>query len=297
MCLNIKNDRIGNIKRSSIEDIILQNDRRNISRLRPFLAKNYCFQAAKTILSKKGKVIIITGFFVQGAAETDGPPGALFIGFALEKIGMETYWVTDSPCLELLQKTIDQKEKIINFPILDSKGSKAYAEEILKKINPACVISIERCGINAQGKYVNMFGDDISLYTAKIDYLVNKINNSIGIGDGGNEIGMGLFVKQILHEKIFDWPCVTRTKKLVIASVSNWGAYGVLAALSQITRKMLLPDYRQEQQLIKKLVDYGAVNGLDGKRCYRVDDFDLEQNSKILKQLRLLLKDKIGLSV
>ena len=60
---------------TTIEDIILDRDRRGISHLRPHLPSDYATQAAQLILDNPGVAIITTGFYIldAGHAETDGP--------------------------------------------------------------------------------------------------------------------------------------------------------------------------------------------------------------------------------
>ena len=49
----------------------------------------------------------------------------------------------------------------------------------------------------------------------------------------GNEIGMGTLRDVIVSvEGLPANPCVTTTTRLVVASCSNWGAYGLIAAMS-----------------------------------------------------------------
>jgi len=87
-----------------------------------------------------------------------------------------------------------------------------------------------------------MNGDDVSSYVGKIDYMFNEALEknilTIGVGDGGNEIGMGNIYKSITH--ILPLGNIiaskTRTTSLVVSEVSNWGVYGIVAALSILTR-------------------------------------------------------------
>ena len=67
----------------------------------------------------------------------------------------------------------------------------AVARGILAEERPALLISIERCGMSKDRKYYNMRKVEVSEHTAKIDHLFLEFPTSIGIGDGGNEIGMG----------------------------------------------------------------------------------------------------------
>ena len=71
----------------TIEDIILSGDTRGVSRLRRRLPQNFCSRAAQYILDSQGPVLILTGFYVRGSWETDGPPGAVAIGNALGETG------------------------------------------------------------------------------------------------------------------------------------------------------------------------------------------------------------------
>ena len=83
----------------TIEDIILDQDKRGMLALRPHLPDDYCSQAAQFIMDHPGHVIIVTGFYVvmAGKPETDGPPGALAIGEALTHLGRTITDVSDSP--------------------------------------------------------------------------------------------------------------------------------------------------------------------------------------------------------
>ena len=72
-----------------IEEIILSSDTRGMSTLGKYLPDNYCEQAANLILQNPGPTIITTGFYILNGKmpETDGPPGAIAIGNALNSIG------------------------------------------------------------------------------------------------------------------------------------------------------------------------------------------------------------------
>jgi len=282
---------------SSIEDIILQNDRRGISKLRGFLPSNYCDEAAELIRSHPGRALILTGFYIVGsqAPETDGPPGAYYLGKALESLGYKVTHVTDVYTSFLFRGLVSDDD-IIDFPIADAPTSEGYAIQLLDQLQPSIVISTERCGLTAQDRYLNMRGIDISPYNAMLDYLVTNHDVSVGIGDGGNEIGMGNLEAHIpAVDSLPDEPTATKVTKLVLASVSNWGAYGLIAALSKLSGISLLPQSDEESHLIQRMVDQGAVDGYLSERAYSVDGFSLEENQQLLQQLHKLLAD-LGIS-
>ncbi len=155
------------------------------------------------------------------------------------------------------------------------------------------MIAIERCGFTDEGKYRNMRGRDISDYNAQIDHIFHADIPSVGIGDGGNEIGMGNLAEEVTQvESLVKIPCVTQTSKLVLASVSNWGGYGLAAALSELSGRNLLPSVEEEQALLKQTVDLGAVDGMSAQQEYKVDGFTLEENSETVQALHDYLASK-----
>jgi|TARA_B110000263_G_scaffold62606_1_gene53840 hypothetical protein len=272
---------------TTIEDIILQKDGRNISALRPYLPSNYVEEAADLILEHPGKVLIVTGFYIvyAKAPETDGPPGAAAIGEALSTIGYEVAYVTDKYSMDAM-KSVAGDNQVIEFPVVDHKESAEAARVILETETPSVVIAIERAGLVGDGTYRNMHSTDISEYNAKIDHLFDQHPYSVGIGDGGNEIGMGNLRDEAASiERLPDDPCVTTTTKLMIASVSNWGGLGLAAALSIKKGQNLLPSIETENAWVHATYDAGAVDGPTGKHRPYVDGFPLDDYNSCLTDL------------
>ena len=276
----------------TIEDIILSNDQRGISELRDLVPADYCTRAAELILANTGTILITTGFYIlsAGAAETDGPPGAIAIGVGLERLGYKVKYVADEHSSNLLRPYVAESTDVIDFPITTLPKSVQYAEEILNTENPSVLISIERCAAAADGLYRNMRDLDISDQTAKVDLLFDMHSKTIGIGDGGNEIGLGNVIDGVAKsETLVSYPTVSKVTELIIASVSNWGGYGLLAALSISTDKNVLPTVEEDTERISKMVDLGAVDGFSGEEIYKVDGFDLTENAALLEKLHELV--------
>ena len=272
----------------SIEDIILDHDRRGISALRAHLPDDFCDQAGALALERPGTAIIITGFYIlaAGAVETDGPAGAIVIGDALRALGNEVVYVTDQYSLPLMEAAAGDNARVVDFAIADDDASKRRADDLLTEIDPSLVVAIERCGLTDEGKFRNMHGQDITPYNARIDYLVSGHPHTIGIGDGGNEIGMGNVAREVTQvPTLVKIPCVTQVGKLVISSVSNWGGYGLAASMSKLSGKNLLPSIADEQALVRRTVDLGAVDGMSAIQEYKVDGFTLDENSRTLQRL------------
>ena len=54
----------------------------------PYLDEHYCLRAAGRLLSlPKGCILLTTGFYVAGHAETDGPPETVALAYTLQKAG------------------------------------------------------------------------------------------------------------------------------------------------------------------------------------------------------------------
>lgn len=280
----------------SIEDIILAQDKRGIAALRPYLAPDYCSDAARLILSLHGPVFIATGFYILQAdrPETDGPLGALALGHALQQLGRQVIYVSDRYTTPLLDHLSGPGAEMISFPITDAAASRQYACDLLAKYQPALLIAIERCGLTAADTYLNMRGRDISATTARLDELFAQHSHSIGIGDGGNEIGMGNLADRILDvASLPDQPAITRTTQLIIASVANWGAYGILTALSRLSGRNLLPSPEAESDALRRAVDFGAVDGTTSEAAYTVDGFSMAENANTLARLQDLIADVV----
>ena len=278
---------------NSIEKIILNKDIRSISKLKNSLGNNFVSEAAERILINKGTVFISTGFYIvyAMAPETDGPPGSIALGNALKKLGYKVIYITDKWSFSILKGMTT--DKIIEFPVENHENSKNYAKEILDKFKPSLSISIERASVMSDGTYRNWKNQDISEYNAKIDYIFQYASNTIGIGDGGNEIGMGNLSEEIKKaEGLPNNPAATRTDDLIISSCSNWGAYGLICAISEIKSINLLPKIEEAKNLIIKCVDLGAVEGLTGEKKYAVDGRDLEDDSSCLLDLHNYLEAK-----
>lgn len=208
----------------------------------------------------------------------------------MHQLGRHVMYVSDCYTTPLLQHLSGPDAEMINFPITDAAASRQYARDLLNEYQPALLIAIERCGLTAADTYLNMRGRDISATTARLDELFTQHPYSIGIGDGGNEIGMGNLAHQIPDVATLpDQPALTRTTQLVIASVANWGAYGILTALSLLSGQNLLPTPEAESEALRQAVDFGAVDGTTSEATYTVDGFSLAENASTLARLNDLL--------
>ncbi|MBO6150931.1 MAG: DUF4392 domain-containing protein [Clostridium sp.] len=267
---------------AAIEDIILQYSRRGMTEIRDCVPENCCSKAAGEILSwKRGTVLLTTGFYVAGYAETDGPMGTMAPAVALKRLGFSPVIVTDRHCEGYFEtEGIDTV-----YMALDAED--AAAARLLEEYQPVGLISVERCGRDKNGIYANMRGVDISSETAPCDALFlaafGKIP-TIGVGDGGNEIGMGN-VARAVEERLSLTPSEVGADILVIATVSNWGAYGIVAALAEQTGISLLVSFRDAEKFLLRTVEMGSVDGISHEHVARVDGFGMDTEQEILDGL------------
>jgi len=276
---------------TKIEDIILQDDIRGMKALREHMKEGWLEKSAQLLLDHPGKILIATGFYIIRAQEpeTDGPPGAVAIAEALKALGNTVAYVTDKHCTVAMRK-IAGDDEVIDFPITTHRESSEFAHKLLVQHAPSALVSIERAGLLGDGTYRNWKGLDFSEHNAKIDHMFDEHPYSVGIGDGGNEIGMGNMRHVIPDiENLPDDPCVTTTTELITASVSNWGGYGLVAALSLKTGKNLLPSVEKGYEWVKEIVSVGAVEGMTGESKDWVDARAPEDDAMCLRDLNALL--------
>ena len=282
---------------SRIEDIVLQDDMRGMTALKPHMPDGYMELCADLLLEHPGKVFIATGFYIMAAeaTETDGPPGAVAIGNALAKLGNEIVYVTDELSSDVVRAIAPADHEVVDFPITNHFESANFANQLVQDHSPSALVAIERAGLVGDGTYRNFRGVDFTPYNAKIDHLFDQHPYSVGIGDGGNEIGMGNLqnvIPTIEHEFLPKNPCVTTTTELIVASCSNWGGYGLIAALSLKNGVNLLPSVDEGKQMVREVVAAGAVEGMSGESKEWVDNRDLDGDSACLRDLHALLEEQ-----
>jgi hypothetical protein len=113
---------------------------------------------------------------------------------------------------------------------------------------------------------------------------------TVGVGDGGNEVGMGTVRARVARAGgVFaQIASVVKAKHLVVAGVSNWGAYGIVAELGRLTGCALLHTSEEEQAMVQACVDAGAVDGLTHRPEPTVDGLPLPVHIGMLELLRVL---------
>jgi hypothetical protein len=261
--------------------------------------------AASALAALRGGTVgIVTGFFVPGgtppAAETDGPPGAALLARALAGIGIACRLATDEACHNACAEALAAAGAAVPIDAARPGVPLAPLIERWRAGQVALAIAIERCGRSADGKPRNMRGEDISADTAALDDLFGAGPwDTIAIGDGGNEIGMGALPRELIARHVDHGAriaCTTPARHLIVAGVSNWGAYALVAALAALRedwRDRLLSclDENLDRTILAAMVERGpAVDGVSRRQTLTVDDLDLAVHHEKLRALRTLVE-------
>jgi hypothetical protein len=266
-----------------VETVILQHDRRGMTRLRPHLKAGYCVRAARLLLRQKGVVAIGTGFPVSATFESDGPIGAIALYQVLAHLGYVPVMVCAAPISKVLARRYRTRE----LPIAEWESSREAIRRALAELNPLLAVSVERAGRTADGRYYNMRREDITDAVAKYDLFLEECAcPSIAFGDGGNEIGMGNVHAALAQTDII--ASVTTCDELVIASVSNWGVYGVIGMMAVLEKKDLFKQFD-----IGRIADFLFANGcVDGITRYVApgeDGFPISTGLQVVEEIRALI--------
>ena len=276
-------------------------------------------------------VFIVTGATSQRIGlpdhigELDGPPGTIALArtlaFAMKAVpvlltdpGQGGMLSAAASSLGLYTLPVDQVRRqaegtthaasvaVLEIPDQD-EPARAQAQQLLASLRPVAAIAIEKAGKNERGVFHNSQKVDTSPGKARADELFKACRASgiltIGIGDGGNEIGMGTIradlVKAFPHMGTCICPCGgsilagQETDCLITATVSNWGAYALAAYLALASGQ---PYAAHSPAREKRLLDGAARAGymhLDGLHVPAADGLPSEVHESFVRLLATMV--------
>ena len=292
----------------AIEAAIQQDVGRNIAPL--FAAARGGLRGAVAALDKLGDAVgggtvgLITGFYVPGgtppAAETDGPVAVALLAHALRRIGILCRVCTDAPCASACRAALSGVADV-PVDVVPLGGSVDDVIATWRAYDVRLALAIERCGRTADGTARNMRGDDIGIHTTLLDDLfLAGPWDTIAVGDGGNEIGMGALPRALIGAHVAHGEaiaCVTPAAHLILAGVSHWGAYaliGGLAVARPVWREPLLAclDPELDRTILETTVRDGpAVDGVTRQRTMTIDTLDCATHHRVLDAIRTLVRE------
>lgn len=278
---------------------------------------------------RRPSIAIVTGFFIPHGqppcGETDGPLGAIFLSRALKSLGIPVILLTDSFCRQSLQCGLNACR--LQSSILVTTMPPLTSSRVPTRASPAPVavsvflpyvwqqlsnrgadlthlLALERVGAGSDGRCRNMHGRDVSEEMAPVHLLFEDVARraihhpcTIGIGDGGNEIGMGKIPPEVIARNIPHGDriaCRVPTDHLIVAGVSNWGAYALAAGVA-VLRGQRLPaslfDVQRERALLRVMVEQGPlVDGVTAQQTVTVDGLAFDDYVEPLRQIGKLLE-------
>lgn len=249
--------------------------------------------------------------------ETDGPLGGAALARALEYgVGAKPVLVSEANMVpanvaaagaaglavhdEAIFRVRPHSALAVAFP--GGMDTRPAVEALFDAHRPAAVVFVERTGPNAAGVYHSIRGTAKRPDEIMAGHLVAAVARergvlTVGIGDGGNEIGFGNIVEVIREVQPAGRRClcpcgqgvatVVGTDVLVAAAVSNWGAYGVVAMLAYLLGKPdLVQDDDTEYRMLQAAVAAGASDGVYAAPIMAVDGTSWRVQRALVTMLR-----------
>ena len=260
-----------------------------------FSATKGDFEAACRSIAEDRLIEIFTGFCIPSVEpptfETDGPLGAVFLWRGIQAArNDEAQVIGEEPVYRAMAAGIRATG---GDPILPLGNH--------RRLVPSVAVWIERAGAAADGRCYSMRGRDITEYHLRKwssgEFVKAGGETTIGIGDGGNEIGMGKIPHETIVKNIQNGDlihCRVPTDHLIVAGVSNWGAYALAAGvfvLKGVTPPADLFDPDREREILEVMVREGPlVDGVTGKQTATVDGLTWDEYAKPLVRIREILQ-------
>jgi hypothetical protein len=255
-------------------------------------------------------VVIATGFPVGDGLvqETDGPLGAASLARAV-RVGLDAKPVVVAEAgaresvvaaaraygLNAVERGAlgaDWSLAFEAFPT-DRDAAAAAADDLLAACDVSAAVAVERCGATPDGEYYTLTGTDITDATAKTEPLFERTDAlTVGVGDGGNELGMGAIRDRVVEavprgDRI---GAASHTDVAVVATVSNWGAYGVAGLLSTVVEGATLHQPDREARALRACGLAGAVDGATGRTDGYCDGLSPASHRGVVR----LIHDAVG---
>jgi len=285
-----------------------------------------CLSAARRLIERVrhgDTVLLTTGLIIPGHhpyGETDGPIGTAILARALA-IGLSArVLVAVEPELMAVNAALLRTAELQVIPPDDLRGEtgshRAVASVValsrdiaevrhtaahwFEAFDVAAVIAVEKPGANAAGVYHMVGGPDISPTVGKGQALFAAARDrgllTIGIGDRGNELGLGVIASAVQallpRGRECGCPChggvadETVADLAVVATVSNWGAYGIAACLAALLdQSELIQTPELEADLFATAVREGGVDGMTGRASLSADGIDMKVHQGVVRLL------------
>ena len=262
------------------------------------------YQIAQALLRQPGSHVgILTGAAVPNFlpnGENDGPLGAIVLGNALKALGYRVSILTEIELSSIFNELFKVYGSTLDMIELDKEDPNDHAGTAPDLDS---LIAIEKLGSNAKHVMHGATGVSRNGTRAHVDGLVNRLNDAgkltVGIGDGGNEIGFGKIYTEARELLDYGKQCqcdcndgivtITPTQILFPVGVSNWGAYAVTSALAAATGEFgILHTPERELDIIAAATRVDCRDGGIGAARDFVDSVPAETSAAIVQILKTL---------
>jgi hypothetical protein len=223
------------------------------------------------------RVGIFTGVVIPPyleVGEMDGPPGSTVLASALAKLGHEVHLVVEREQVEAAQalcRVAGADEVVVgDLGALSDGDVDGYAATL------AAAVAIEKLSQNAQGIRHSLLGTPLDSLDNRTDRVFHELvrlgRPTVGIGDGGNEIGFAAISEDVYRILGDGAKCrcgcaaglvaATATRHMLPCAISNVGAYAVAGALAlTLERPELCPDAKLLWALLETGMEAGLLDG------------------------------------
>lgn len=284
---------------------------RGLAELFPATAADFAAACRSIAETPFPSLVVTTGFYIPAgsppAFETDGPLGAAFLARAFSNLGADGILLTEDSlaavfrAVSLYADAPQWSRGRIPSPGLSEQAIRN--DRFLAVAPPTHLIAVERVGPNADGRCLSMRGRDVTEHVEPVDQIFRLFPDvwptirTIGIGDGGNEIGMGKLPHDLVAANVPNGDrihCRVPADYLIVAGVSNWGAYALAAGVYVIrgrTPPADLFDPDREREILEVMVRAGPlVDGVTGRQTATVDGLTWAEYAAPLARIRDILR-------
>ena len=261
---------------------------------------------ARRLFGRPGaRIALLTGFVVPGrypAGENDGPLGTAALARTLLHASFRPTVYADPEVLGTMHWLLAELGARVAVKAIPSDG----------RVDPDSIdvaIAIEKPGANTEGVMHTFDGERIEAGSRSVDPLFHELavggKLTIGIGDQGNEIGFGLLGERLAqaHPDIERCSCgcggsiaaATASDLLYPAAVSNWGAYGIAAAIALISNRLegtLAPE--EERRMLQVAAVRGCCDGVRRRGAYGVDGITGDTSVQVVRELQEIVIEAVG---
>jgi len=273
----------------------------------------------RAVINRGDVVGLITGFpsrsfLGRGITETDGPVGAVYLARVLEEVlhavpviitdsALQRYCAKPSLNAGLLVTSVEGALQAKRGPVnaaavsfvdcpVDDDEALRVAQQFMHDLKPKALIAIEMPSIAVDG-YAHTAGGRaiVHEHLAKADHFFHLAAEQgvlrIGLGDGGNEMGMGN-LRTALAEispvgaKI---AALTESDVPVVGASSNWAAYAIGVCIEALRGTTNANRSIDLAGIIRRCAEEGAIDGYSSRPEAKVDGTPISMNLALVEMM------------